>query len=338
MRPNDAELTTVLREIRDLPVYDPPADVWRGIARRLDGGRARARTWVASLVAALIAAGIVVAVATYTLGAYASSWPIERLDGTPMVARRALAGPAKLSEGEWLETDYVSRARLGIGTLGTADVGPGSRVQLVRAGGRSGALRVERGSIEATVWAPPRFFLVETPAATAIDLGCAYTLSIDARGNGTLLVRSGQVELVGRGRRSLVVAGTASQMRSGVGPGTPYAVGESQAFRDALAILDFGGGERSEALDYVISGASTPSTISLWHLLPRVALAERERVYARLSAIAPPPPGVTREAVIALDVRALGRWQDALEPSWSIERVGLLRRAWRGVWSVVQRL
>ena len=335
-RPDDHVdgLDDALAEIRALPVYEPPSDVWKGIVRELDRTHAtRARRRPRRIWAALGVAAGVTLVSAYALGSFRSSWSIDRVAGTPVAGTRAIATRGALHEGEWLETDVGSRARLSIGTLGSAEVGPGSRLKLVQAGGAERALRVERGSIDARVWAPPRFFLVETPAATAIDLGCVYSLDVDSHGNGTLRVRSGQVELNGRGRRSLVVAGTAADMRPGVGPGTPYSTTESAEFREALAVVDFGDAGRTDALERVLDAATARSTITLWHLLPRVDMHEREMVYERLAALSPPPNGVTRAAVLALDGQALDRWRSALEPSWSTERVRLWKRAWRAVWS-----
>ena len=342
--PDDEVLRDGLQRIRELAVYDPPASVWGGIERELDGRaidlqralprRAAWYTRRAAAVATIIALGALAV--TQLLGVYRSSWAIERLAGTPTAGARAIATDGALAEGEWLETDASSRARLSIGTLGRADVGPGSRVKLVRAGGSARALRVERGSIDARVWAPPRFFLVETPAATAVDLGCIYSLQVDGDGNGVLFVRSGQVELSGRGRRSLIVAGTAAAMRRGAGPGTPYSSAESRPFRDALGIIDFGGGARGDAIQRLVGLATARSTITLWHLLPRVSADERVIVYDHLAALAAPPGGVDRTAVLALDARALSHWRNSLEPSWSIERVRLWKRAWRALWSVAR--
>ena len=325
------ELRDAVAAIRALPSYDPPAGVWAGIERQLDR-RAR-RTWPrAAAVAAIVVGGGLAASAA--LGTYRSSWSIERLAGAPVAGERAIASSGTLGEGEWLETDANSRARLSIGTLGSADVGPGSRVKLVQAGGAERSLRVERGTIDARVWAPPRFFLVETPAATAIDLGCIYTLDVDERGNGVLLVRSGQVELRGYGLRSLVVAGTAAEMRGGAGPGTPFDSTETGEFRTSLSAIDFGGDAgRRAALDRLLAESSGRSTITLWHLLPRVRDDERARVFDRLAALVDVPDGVDRDDVLRLDERALARWRRALEPSWSSERVRLWKRAWRAIWS-----
>lgn len=335
-------LRDALAEIGRLPTYSPPPEVWSGIERQLDRQSSlepvRGRTpWWAHPAAAVVAFLALGALASsLALGVHHSSWSIERVTGSPVAGTRTIVTGGSLAEGEWLETDATSRARLSIGTLGTADVGPGSRVRLVQAGGVERALRVERGSIDARVWAPPRFFLVETPAATAVDLGCIYSLDVDDQGNGVLRVRSGQVELRGHGRGSLVVAGTVAEMRRGAGPGTPYAASEPQAFVAALEVVDFGGGDRVAAIEQVLSTATAQSSITLWHLLPRVTPNERPFVYDRLAAIAAPPPGVEREGVLSLDERALSQWRTALEPTWSSERVRLWKRAWRAVWSAAR--
>ena len=43
------------------------------------------------------------------------------------------------------------------------------------------------------IWAPPSEFVVDTPSARAVDLGCQYDLTVDARGDGYLSVQTGWV-------------------------------------------------------------------------------------------------------------------------------------------------
>ncbi|MGH7719080.1 MAG: hypothetical protein ACREON_09590, partial [Gemmatimonadaceae bacterium] len=245
-----------------------------------------------------------------------------------------LVGDGRLAVGEALSTDGASTARIAVGRIGTAEVGPGSRVRLVRSSGTEHRLALDRGSMHARIWAPPRFFLVETPSALAVDLGCVYTLEVDEQGVGVLAVQSGQVELVQRDRRSLVTAGTAAAMRPGSGPGTPFPVSSSPQFRTALAALDAGAAD-SAALELVLREAVGQGTISLWHLLPRVEGEARARVYARLALLSPPPRGVTRDGVMELDRRMLAEWKSALEPAWSNEKVALWRTVWRALWSSI---
>jgi hypothetical protein len=66
--------------------------------------------------------------------------------------------------------------------------------------------------------------------------------------------------------------------------------------------------------------------VTLWHLLWRVDPAQRARVYERLAALAPPPRGLDREAVVTLDSAALARWREDLRPLWRSESSSGWRR------------
>jgi hypothetical protein len=285
--------------------------------------------------AAALAAALAGAVVGWA-GAAARPWELRPTRGAPTVDDRPVRGGARLRSGAWLATDAASAARVRVGRIGTADVGPGSRLRLVRNQGTEHRMALERGTLHARIWAPPRFFLVETPAALAVDLGCVYSLHVAPDGSGVLEVESGEVELVSGGRRSRVPAGSAARMRPGAGPGTPFPEGSSPAFRRALEALDFGP-FRAAALDTVLREARGRATVTLWHLIPRVPAAERARVAARLAELAPPPGGVTPDRAARLDSHALDAWARALEPGWTTERVPPWKHAWRRAWSWLQR-
>jgi hypothetical protein len=72
----------------------------------------------------------------------------------------------------------------------------------------------------------------------------------------------------------------------------------------------------ASSLRTALAEARARDTLTLWNLLPRVDGSERERLYARLAILAPPPKGVTRDKVIALDAHALNLWYDELEYVW----------------------
>jgi hypothetical protein len=164
------------------------------------------------------------------------------------------------------------------------------------------------------IWAPPGRFLVDTPSALAVDLGCEYTLEVEADGSGLLRVETGWVGFEERGLLSLVPAGASCRTRAGRGPGTPRFDTASAAFADALDALDAGasGDARADALSRALAEARPRDAFSLWHLLARAGDGERGRVYDRLAALAPPPPGVTRAGVLAGDRAMRERWWDEL--------------------------
>ena len=74
-----------------------------------------------------------------------TSWDVSGVTGAPAVDGRAISGRARLGRGEWLVTDGASRARVAVGRIGSVDVEPNTRIQLVAAGGREHRLALERG-------------------------------------------------------------------------------------------------------------------------------------------------------------------------------------------------
>lgn len=265
-----------------------------------------------------LAAGVVLAVAasSWLLTSFrGSAWDVAHIAGAPAMDGRAITDTARFSVGSRLVTNSSSRARLLVGHIGQVDVYPDTRVQLIEARTREHRLSLERGTIHARIWAPPKFFFVNTPAATAIDLGCAYTLHVDDSGSGMLRVTSGWVEFERDGRESYVPQGAMCETRTGIGPGTPRYEDAPSGYGVALALLDFGDPRdegRKAALSLILEQARRKDALTLWHLLARGTPDERARVYDRLVALVPPPAGVSRELVLAGNRGALGLWWDSL--------------------------
>lgn len=302
------------KELRDaierLPRrIEPPEDLWPGIRERIRRGKAgkggegrwsRGLVWVA-LAAAAGLVGILL------LRPRAETWAVERVAGAPRVGDQRLGRSGVLRVGQWLETDDSSRATIAVGLIGHVDVQPGTRVRLVRALATDNRLALVFGAIHAKVDAPPRLFFVDTPAGTAVDLGCEYTLETDSSGTGLLHVTGGFVQFAWGGATSIVPINAYAETRPGRPPGVPYVSDAPAALRQALDSFAFGA--RGESAVRGVLDASRPEdALSLWHLLPRVALPQRSAVYDRLAALVPPPPGVTRAGAIALDPATLERY------------------------------
>ena len=141
--------------------------------------------------------------------------------------------------------------------IGEVQLEPRTRVGLVDPGDRRHRLSLSRGVMHATIWAPPGDFVVDTPSAVAVDMGCRYTLEVDETGAGLLRVEAGWVGFEHRGLQSLVPAGAMCATRTGVGPGTPSFETASPEFAQALEAIDFGpaGEPRRAALERVLAGA-----------------------------------------------------------------------------------
>jgi FecR protein len=304
--------------------------------------------WVPSLVAAMAIISIVAVVRAphrhaAPVGISEPGWAVERLAGAPQLGSKVLAETneaATLAVGQTLETDGRSRASISISATGEIQVDPDSRVRLVASTSARKRLALDRGTIHAMIWAPPGEFVVETPSAVAVDLGCSYTLHVDASGAGLLQTTFGWVGFKLAGRESLVPAGAVCAIRPRIGPGTPYFSDASEPFRVALAKLDFDPGtadqQRAE-LAVVLSQARKRDALTLWHLLTRVHPSERGRVYDRLALLVPPPRHVARSGVLRLDREMLDLWWNELnfgdmslwrtwENSWPEDRDGASAR------------
>ena len=252
-------------------------------------------------------------------GVSAPGWQVARVEGTPLVGAiwtSASHSSATLQVGQSLVTNQDSRATIAVGQIGEIQVEPGSRVRLLQSSDNRKRIALDRGTILAAIWAPPGEFVVDTPSAVAVDLGCAYTLQVAPDGSGVLRTTLGWVGFHLNGRDSFIPAGAMCSTRRGTGPGTPYFEDAPDSFSKALGVLDFGSSgdpSRDEALRTILSEARKKDALTLWHLLSRTQGEERVQVFDRFSALVPPPAGVTREGILRLDQPMLDAWWNALD-------------------------
>ncbi len=240
-------------------------------------------------------------------------WQVDTLAGSPQID--AGPGEGKLAVGSYLVTDSRSRARVEVADIGSVEIAPNSRVKLVGTNKEQHRLSLERGHLHAKIAAPPRLFIVDTPSAVAVDLGCEYTLEVDKAGNNKLHVTSGFVALERGGRESIVPAGAMCLTRKGKGLGTPFSAETTTEFRAALERFDFGGGG-SSAVQTLLDKRNFYDIITLWHLLSRVSRTDREKVYDALAAYVSVPDGVTRDGIMKLNKAMLESWREEVERVW----------------------
>jgi hypothetical protein len=299
------------------------------------------RGLLASLVAwslrgwAVAAAALVLALGAWFLvrqtspaphGPAGPAWNVARLSGAPTLGGRRMGDRGRLALGQTLGTDASSSAILNAGAVGEIQVDPGSRLRLVESRAGRQRLALDLGAIHVMIWAPPGQFVVDTPSAAAVDLGCAYTLRVGDNGDSLLSVTFGWVGFTLHGRESFIPEGAKCATRRDIGPGTPYFAEASPAFQAALEELDFGTSapqaparQKAAALDAVLVNARPRDALTLWHLLARLDPPGRALVYDRLATLVPPPRGVTRQGILNGDKRMRDLWWNALglgDTSW----------------------
>jgi len=279
--------------------------------------------WVPRLAAAAVvllalAASVFFSLRPGHLPETGPAWNVATLGGAPQIGSQILSGDhaaSKLHVGQTLVTNSDSRASITENDLGEIKVDPNSRIRLLETGERRKRIQLEVGTIHAAIWAPAGQFVVDTPSAVAVDLGCAYTLQVAPDGSGTIHTTLGWVGFHLNTRDSFIPAGAMCSTRPHSGPGIPYFEDASPSFREAIAQFDSSprnSQARDDALAVILSQARVRDALSLWHLLSRTDGAGRSGVYDHLASLVAPPSGVTREGVLTLDSEMLDLYWNAL--------------------------
>lgn len=235
---------------------------------------------------------------------------------------RSAASGVPLGERSRLEAGERGEDLL-LGELGRVRLEPGSRLEVRRLDFDETRLYLERGRLHALVYADarPRFFQVDTPATRCVDLGCAYTLTVDEHGAAHVLVETGQVAFENEGREVYVPAGASCRATRAAGAGLPRFTDAPPALQEALERFEAAAGADADERRGLAARllAATPDArhaLSAWHLLddPDAEVARRAR--ARLVELAGPPAGVEPDAPQPPGPVERQRWKEHLAPAW----------------------
>lgn len=337
--PELQNLETMLGEFRHnrpTPVFPVPSRWWTFFPWRIQLVPAFAAT--AAVAAIVITAFLMYGKNPNPVSVTVAGWDVSRLAGTPRIERKSINrkdGTGRLGVGQLLETDSESRASLHASDVGQIEIEPGTRLRLLSMGTGLKRIALDRGTIHTHIWAPAGEFVVDTPSATTVDLGCAYTLQVDDSGAGLVRTSLGWVGFKLNGHESFIPAGAACATRPRIGPGTPYFEDASPDFRAALARFDFEdttSQQRVEDLSAILKQSRQRDALTLWHLLSRVDSGQRGQVFDRLKKLAPPPASVTEEGILRLDQPMLDQWWNTL----GFDDIEIWRR-WEHAWSATPK-
>lgn len=335
------DILTIINEAKSLPEeINPTRDLWEGINEKISGKKSPQKIFTMSsdkvfqferggkpllfkdprkkrggfYVIGSAAAAVILGIALGVYFFFQSSsvfWTVENLAGIPLVGSEELRDQGMLKIGDWLETDSNSRARLKVGMIGEVDVQPDSRLKLVETTPAEHRIILDHGKINAAIWAPPRLFFVETPSATAIDLGCMYSLEVAKDGSALLKVTSGWVALQEGDKESLIPSDAMCKTKKFYGPGTPFFDDANLEFKTALDEFDFSN-NKSSALAVILKNARKEDALSLWHILSKVSGKEKEQVYKRLAELVEIPGGVSLEGIMNGNRETMDRLWESL--------------------------
>lgn len=276
---------------------------YRHRAELIRGPHTAPRRWWAVAAAAAVVLGA--ALQLRTPPPPATAWQVDSVHGQASLGSRQAAVAMSLRAGQVVRTGGNTEMTLRADELGTMLIGPDSEL---RAATNSQVL-LQRGVLHAYIWAPPRQFVVDTPSARAVDLGCEYTISVDNSGDGLLRVSLGWVAFQHRGHEAFIPAGAACVTRKREGPGIPFYEEATEGLRRSLAAFEKGDGS---ALAGVLSAARPDDGITLWHLLTRVPERDRGCVFDRFAELVKLPKEVRREDVLQREPHSIDLCWDAL--------------------------
>jgi hypothetical protein len=262
-----------------------------------------ARAWSMAAAAAVLAA-IALSQIRVAPGPV-TAWQIASIEGAARLGSRNAGIAMPVRAGQVLRTGQAAEVTLESDALGRVDIGPQSEMRA--SGTRS--LMLNRGRLHAFIWAPPREFVVDTPSARAVDLGCEYTLQVDPSGDGLLRVSLGWVAFQYAGHEAFIPAGAECVTRKRQGPGIPYFEDAPLAFREALARYESG---QAAALSTVLEVARSRDGLTLWHLLTRVPTLQRAAVFDRFAQLESLPSEIKRDAAIRNDPHTIDLCWNAL--------------------------
>ena len=277
---------------------------YRHRASLLDDRRPAQRSWWA-LTAAAVVVAMAVGLEMGTPVPAATAWQVDSVHGDATMGSRQAAVTMSLRAGQTVRTGTDTEMTLRAEEFGTMLIGPDSELRAAT----DRRVELQRGLLHAYIWAPPRQFVVDTPSARAVDLGCQYTITVDASGDGLLRVSLGWVAFEYGGQESFIPEGADCVTRKKRGPGIPFYEDASEPFRESLAAFEQGD---AAALGGILKAARPSDGITLWHLLTRVAERDRGRVFDRFAELVTLPKEVTRDAVVKRDAHAIDSCWDAL--------------------------
>ena len=237
--------------------------------------------------------------ADYACGAHATGFAFTSRGGS--VACGGAEVPAGvLPIGGTIDTG-AHEAELAIADIGSAQLSPNTRIRLEHTRPDHHQLYLEVGKMHARVTAyPPKLLGVGTPSGQVTDLGCEYTLEIDATGAGYLEVKSGLVEGEATNGRTVVVpAGARARLLPGRRASLPLNATASPELTAAVNDLQAGA---PDAVEHILAAAKPSDASTIANLVRLVDDDKRRAVLDRLQVLAPAPQDMTVDEIEELDL------------------------------------
>lgn len=242
----------------------------------------------------------------------ASYWKVSNLEGNSKIGDIAMTGNDSIKEGQFIQTDAISRAELMVANLGKVIIEPNSRIVFVKNSEGNNRIMVDYGTIQTTMNPNSKSFFVEMPSAVATDNGGTYSITVDSTGDGLVYVKSGKVEMKSQNRDAVIPAGSLVLTKKNYGVGTPFNENSSPKFKNALLKYDFGICNDA-CVTTLLNNATISDAVTLANLIPNIQGVDKEKVYTKLASYVPPPKQVHGDSIFFMDEEKLNEWIDKIQ-------------------------
>jgi len=250
--------------------------------RRVVVIRTRPR-WPLAIAAALVLFAVIGVLRIYT--------PPNRWRATSS-SGGAIVPHVLLRAGDVVRTGAQGSVRLESPAVGMLDISANTTVKLIESRRNRHRLALTAGTIHARTTSMPGVFVIDTPRARAIDLGCEYTLTVGPNGVGELHVISGWVDLTHGYDQALVPQGSSALMTEDGELTVPAFDDADPRFR--TAVRDFA---HSHDLATIVSLARKRDALTLLNLFRLTTPDESVILFDRLNQLVPAPASISRDAV-----------------------------------------
>jgi hypothetical protein len=205
----------------------------------------------------------------------------------------------KLGEGEIVETNSITRLLIQVPDIGSIYLEPETKVERLQ----GNKIKLVKGEISTNKEGANDFLSIEIPGAEIKDflLGGKSKITILNK-KSFLEVSDGWVSVRHDDLETLVLTKHYCEVREETGPGLPYHLQSSREFITAVHDYSFEKPGNEESLIQILTKANVSNSVTLWNLLERVNLKQRDMVvYTIIGLLGELPKGVTDEGLKTLD-------------------------------------
>ncbi len=234
-------------------------------------------------------------------------WTVEKTAGSPFVGTGKISGTGLLSVGDWIITDDTSSAKLKLGLMGSMEVLPNSRIQLISLTSSEYRMGFYGGKIKVNTWSSPGMFVIETPTAKIVNLNGKFTADISSSGDGVINVSTGWVSLKWKNKRVLIPSGASCLTLVAKLPGIPFYNDADVQFKNDLKEIE-NGNNKKDFIGDLLRRSRKKDVMTLWYLIPEVSINERLKIYTFISNYYPLPSNISLKGILNGNKIMLKKW------------------------------